>query len=282
MGQHYVPQHYLRQFATTRDPGKIWVYDKYSGDCKFLPIRNVAQSRDFYKEADERTLNEKIERPAQGPLEQLRCGQHVDFQGRASIACYLESMIKRVPHTRKKMLKVVRPVTENMIERIRKDYEAEASRRGATPEELLEALDEFQQDFRTRDISMKDDTVRFQWFSPEIAKHIFSMKWKVIRTDSRNRFLTGDNPVFFHEGYGLKHPRAELSFAIASDVALHGSWQETRVSDLMFVDGRPAIVKELNRRVVRGAVRFVFYHQKAAWVRQLAKKPRLQLSHIRW
>ena len=282
MGQHYVPQHHLRQFATPSDPGKIWVYDKCSGECKLLPIRNVAQSRGFYKEADERTLSEKIEGPAQGPLEQLRSGQLVDFQGRVSVACYLESMIKRVPRTRRKMLKAVRPVTENMIERIREDYEAEALRRGATPEEMLQALDAFQRDFRSRDISMRDDSIRFQWFSPEIAKHIFFMTWRAIRADSRNRFLTGDNPVFFHEGYGLKHPRAEFSFPIASDVALHGSWQETRASNLMFVDGRPAIVKELNRRAVHGAVRFVFYRQQAAWVRQLAKKPRLQVTHIRW
>ena len=282
MGQHYVPQHHLRQFAAPSDSDKIWMYGKGTGACRLLPIRNVAQSGDFYKEADERALSEKIEGPAQKPLDQLRSGQQIDSAGREAVALYLDSMIKRVPHTRKKMLDIVGPATENMIGRIRKNHEMEALRRGVTSEEILEAIDEFEQDFRRRDISMKDDSVRFQWSSPRIVEHIFYMAWRVIRVDYPNGFLTGDNPVFFHEGYGLKRPGGEFSFPFASGVALHGSWQESRDGHLIFIDGRPALVKEFNRRTIFGADRFVFYHQEAPWVRQLAKKPRLQLSRIRW
>ena len=66
MGQHYVPQHHLRQFATPSDPGQnMGVRQSVLASAELLPIRNVAQSSDFYMEADERALSEKIEGPAQ-------------------------------------------------------------------------------------------------------------------------------------------------------------------------------------------------------------------------
>ena len=96
MGQHYVQQHYLRCFGTPDDPNNIWMYDKSSKKFKRLPIKNVAQSSGFYSEEDERALSERIEQPAQDPLEQLRNGQQIKVQGRLAITVYLESMIKRV------------------------------------------------------------------------------------------------------------------------------------------------------------------------------------------
>lgn len=282
MGQHYVPQHHLRQFAAPSDSDKIWMYEKGTGACRLLPIRNVAQSGDFYKEADERALSEKIEGPAQKPLEKLRRGHQIDSTGRAAVALYLESMIKRVPHTRRKMLDIVGPVTDGMIERIRNNHEAEALKWGVTPAQILEAVDEFERDFRRRDISMKDDFIRFQWSTRRFVEHISSMTWRVIRVDFPNGFLTGDNPVFFHEGYGLKRPGGEFSFPFASGAALHGSWQQAKDGPLTFVDGRPRHVKEFNRRAVSGADRFVFYCRETAWVRQLTMKPHPRTEPLRW
>ena len=282
MGQHYVPQHHLRQFATPSDPGKIWVYDKCSGECKLLPIRNVAQSSDFYKEEDERALSEKIEGPVQGPLEQLRSGQQIDQRGREAIALYLDSMIKRVPHFRERMRDALGPVTEDLLEKYRRDCENLAPQWNVTPAQLLVWIDNFERYFRSRNISLKDNLIRYQWFSPVIFYHIFTMTWRVVRTGSQNRFLTADNPVFFDEGYGLKRPHGEFSFPFASDIVLHGSWQKAEWGHLTFVDVRPAYAKEFNRRVVFGADRFVFYDQKAKWVRELARKPYLRLNRIRW
>ena len=44
MGQHYVPQSYLRRFADCSDREMIRTYDKekLEDDPKLLPIKNVA------------------------------------------------------------------------------------------------------------------------------------------------------------------------------------------------------------------------------------------------
>ena len=41
-------------------------------------------------------------------------------------------------------------------------------------------------------------------------------------------------------------------------------------------------VREINKRIVHAADRFVFYHQKAPWVLTLLAKGALSLNRIRW
>ena len=41
MGHHYIPQHYLRGFEVSGQPGMIWMYNKTAKTSKFLPIKSV-------------------------------------------------------------------------------------------------------------------------------------------------------------------------------------------------------------------------------------------------
>ena len=281
MGQHYVQQHYLRCFGTPENPDNIWMYDKISKKFKQLPIKKAAQSSGFYSEEDERALSEMIESPAQDPLEQLRNGQQIESQGRLAVAIYLESMIKRVPHRRKKMLEKAPQVKNKLLARIRKSAESLALKYNLTPAELLPRIEQWEQKFDSKPLSMKDDLIRRQWFSLDLIGCILSMTWRVIKAAESHLFLTSDNPVFFDEGYGLKEPHGEFSFPLSTDVALHGSWQGSR-EGLLFVQAKPALVKEINRRVVFVAERFVFYHQNASWVSVVAAKQRPRLTQIQW
>ena len=45
---------------------------------------------------------------------------------------------------------------------------------------------------------------------------------------------------------------------------------------------RPSLVKEANRRVVSGAERFLFYHERRDWIATLADKPHPFLSRIQY
>ena len=281
MGQHYVQQSYLRCFGTPEDPDKIWMYNKSSKEFKRLPIKNVAQSSGFYSEEDERALSEKIEGPAQGPLEQLRNGQRLQVQGRLAVTVYLESMIKRVPHTRKKMLGMAPKEKTKLLAELRENPELLAPRFNLTSAELLRVMEQWEQKFDSKPLSIKDDIIRRQWFSLDVINCIFSMTWRVVQADESNRFLTSDNPVFFGQGYGLKKSYGEFSFPLSSDVSLHGSWQGSR-GGLIFVQATPAQVKEINRRVVFGAERLVFYHKKACWVSVVAEKRQPRLNRIEW
>ena len=211
MGYHYVPQYYLRHFATPEDPNKIWMYDKCSKEFKRLPIKNVAQSSGFYSEEDERALSERIEGPAQGPLDQLRNGQQVGVEGRRAVAVYLESMIKRGPRTRRKMIEKAPQKKNELISEIRGNPELPASRFNLSQEELLQIIEQWEHKFDSRPLSMRHELIRRQWSSQAVIACIFSMTWRVIRADDSHRFITSDNPVFFDEGYGLKPPLGEFS-----------------------------------------------------------------------
>ena len=284
MGQHYVPQHYLRCFATPDTPDHIWMYDKNSKEFKKLPIQKVAQSKRFYSEEDERALSENIEQPAQAPLEQLRKGQPIDDRGRRAVTVYLESMIKRGPHTRNSMLKIAPQAKDKLLARIRGNPELLASLAlmcNLTQEEVLHGVEQWEQKFDSEPLSERDDLIRRQWSSLVVLDCIFSMTWRVVRADDSHYFITGDNPVFFDEGYGLKPPDGEFSFPLSSDVSLHGSWQGP-LGGLFFDRAKPEHVKEIGRRVISSAERFVFCHEKASWVPEVAKKPKIRLTRIQW
>ena len=284
MGQHYLPQHYLRSFATPDDPHYIWMYDKTSKEFKRLPIQNVAQSSEFYSEEDERALSENIEQPAQAPLEQLGKGQQVDVRGRLAVTIYLESMIKRVPHIRNNMLEKAPQTKVKLLARIRGNpelLELLVLRLNLTREEVLHLIEQWEQTFDSKPLSERDDIIRRQWSSLAVLECILSMTWRVIRADDSHHFLTGDNPVFFHKEYGLQPPDGEFSFPLSSDVALHGSWQGSR-GELLFDRAKPEHVKEIDRRAIVAAVRFVFCHEKASWVCVVAEKPIPRLNRIRW
>ena len=43
MGHHYIPQHYLRGFEVSGQPGMIWMYNKTAKTSKCLPIKRKFQ-----------------------------------------------------------------------------------------------------------------------------------------------------------------------------------------------------------------------------------------------
>jgi Protein of unknown function (DUF4238) len=73
MGQHTVPQRYLRSFEDSDHPGFIWLHDK-RGE---LPSRQVAidkilQQRQFYPDDMERHLAKVVELPANRVIDGVR------------------------------------------------------------------------------------------------------------------------------------------------------------------------------------------------------------------
>ncbi len=71
MGQHYLPQSYLRRFEVHDRPRYIWQADKQTSTIRQVPIKDVAQKRGFYEPDIERQLNEKIEIPGNRVMLQL-------------------------------------------------------------------------------------------------------------------------------------------------------------------------------------------------------------------
>ena len=78
MGNHYVPQQYLRGFADPSNPNSLWQFDETRSmlhSPEPLPIKRIAQQRSFNDEQTEIDLNLLIEMPGNIVLEKLRTGK---------------------------------------------------------------------------------------------------------------------------------------------------------------------------------------------------------------
>lgn len=260
------------------------MFDKISNLFSCLPIEKVAQEPRFYNEKTERALSNQIENPALGSLAKLRCGKPISKDDRARLSIYTASMMMRVPRRRRRALEMAPSVLEKTIAGFRKRILKWASSPDA--DQVLVARRFVELDIAHKKIarelpSVVISQIRSPWPRQRIVELIYAMAWRVIIADVPERFLTSDNPAFFFEGYGLGRPEAEISFPLASDAALHGSWQGSR-EGLSFVQARPALVNEINRRVASGAERFVFFHKRANWVVGVTKKAKPYLSRIQW
>ena len=103
-----------------------------------------------------------------------------------------------------------------------------------------------------------------------IVATLLDMTWRVIETSGPQLFITSDNPAVYirYEGYGLGGKEAELAFPISPNVALHGSRNRLH-PNFSHVKSRQKVVREINKRLVSQATRFVFTHDKASWLSKL-------------
>lgn len=282
MGKHYVPQRYLEGFSVPGDERLIWMFDKLT--LRWVPaaIKQVAQQRDYFPPEVELQLATLIEKPANRVIDALSNHQKLIDPERTILANYIAVMIMRVPRKRRKGYELVPSVLESIVEEIRDKLSAQGKNDNlANASLLLNELDRLKIKFN-QDVP---ENVRRQilspWPSTNVVNAIKNMTWRFVRAPSNAQFLTTDNPAFFFEGFGLAKPEAELTFPLSSDRALIASHQGEPGSTL-FLQAKPALVKEINRRVASGAERFVFFHRKAAWVETLATKKQPYLSRIAW
>lgn len=282
MGSHYVPQHYLRHFATQDDPNSIWMYYKRPSKKKpeSLPIPIVAQSRGFYTDADERALSEAIEGPAQRPLTSLRNGEILDSKERKAVALYLESMIKRVPFFRSILIALVPDTKESLIADVLNSEQTLSADFDLTTAALREQIDRWNHALDDTGLLRTHPAVIGQWSDPDIVDSLYSMTWRVIKSEW-DCFLTSDNPVFFDDGLGLQNQHSELSLPLSSNVALHANRQGPRAG-LLFVMANQSVIEEINRRSAFRSHRFAFYHKDSAVVSSLVAMERIPVHQMMW
>ncbi len=277
MGQHYVPQRYLRGFADDHNPEMIWTYDKQQGTYRLLPIKAVAQSSDFYTQEAEDFLNRKIEMPARKPFEQLESGQNIDDVDRLIVAIYIQVAVLRVPRTRKILLGLVRRNADAIVAEMKSDPSEVPI--GMSTAEFAALLDK-----RLEEIiryGPSGEPMRNPWIQRDLVELMFSMTWRIARLSDSETLLTGDNPVFFTDSFGLMHRDGEITFPISRKTVLHASWQGPW-SGLLFTPGSSYAAGEINRRTATTAERFVFASNDDLDVKALVEKPPPLLYPFPW
>ncbi|MGB9119443.1 MAG: DUF4238 domain-containing protein [Candidatus Angelobacter sp.] len=284
MGQHFVPQRYLRNFQAPKNPGFIWVHDKRGGSPRLAEIAEVAQSKGFYNPETEKVLANEVEAPANSVIQKLVKESSITATERLQLAFYIGVMMKRVPAHRKRAMEMIPGVLEDVVAELRSKLRSLAKEVNVDPDVIVKRLkeaDAVEEKFRRQPPTNVLEQIREPWPSPAVVQLLFNMTWRILAAAGPQYFITTDNPAFFFRGHGLQNDISELSFPLSTTHALHGSWQRA-ATNLIIVKASQALVREMNRRLASDAKRLAFYHEPAPWLLKILRKDSHYLSSIRW
>jgi hypothetical protein len=282
MGKHYVPQEYLRGFATPDDPEQIWMFDKVTKRWSRAAIHKVAQERDYFTPEVEARLTAEVESPANIALKKLRGDRVFSDADRRALAVYIAVMIKRVPRRRRKAIALIPGALESTVTELRKKVAETIPEDDPRRAHLFEEIDRAELNLRETTPPEVLRQITEPWISREMLAAIDRMVWRFIpRYGNASQFITSDNPAYYFEAYGVGTERSELTFPVSSALALIGNHQGTARSTI-FVRVPKDWTKEVNRRVATDAERFVFSPNRASWIETLALRRDPYLSRIVW
>ena len=113
MGDHYVPQYYLKGFS--KDNGKnIWVYDKRENREFGTQVKSVGNITDFYSADVEQYLADIIEGPANTVIERVRNQEQISESEKEILSEYMAVMFKRVPRGRERLTEMAPSISTNL------------------------------------------------------------------------------------------------------------------------------------------------------------------------
>jgi hypothetical protein len=287
LDHHFVPQFYLRAFRDTAVPeGQepwLWVGDLGERSVERRAPKNVGKKANYYSFPDvdaksPETLEEilsKVESEAAPVIKRLISGD-LRFleQDRANVLFFMAFFVGRTPFFCRMIEGPMAEIgKEVMLMSARQPDYFERTLREAQAQTGVEFTPEEVEDLRQWAANDSNYTVTLNpvvslWTGIEMSLDtIFpvfeQMKWAVLRAAGNGGFLTCDNPVSwfnprprppFNAGRGLAMRNVEVTFPIAPNLALLGTWE----GPVGVLDARDRIVEELNRRRAVFAERHVF------------------------
>lgn len=280
MGHHYLPQYYLKGFTETVD-NMLWAYEKGSGVKFNTQIKSLANITDFYSEETEQYLANDIETPANEVLDKIRRRHLINDDDKNTFAEYMAVMWKRVPRAKEDLRKMAPRLADGIAEKLRADMI-----------NIIDNMPEKTEFIEKRKKEIDDilavyavDPPKDIWLenipperTPRIVEAIKAMTWIFWEFDQRPVFLTCDNPIFYFTWMGVGRKDSEISFPISSNIVLWATWR----ADLprSFIKASTQIVKEMNRRTVHNANRYVFHGRDEHWIVPFLKKTNWNLNRI--
>jgi len=280
MGLHYVPRLYLRGFADAAE--RLWAFDRAERRHFFSTIDNVGQESKFYPDDLERIFCSEVESPAAPVFHAIRKREEIYFDDKEVLAKYLAAQLKRVPAGKKLYHAVFPAVAKEILSGVssRIDILVEEDpalegigrRRKAKVDELLDRASSEPPN------EIWCDTIRPEYLET-IAGAIRTMSWRFFYIRGAGQFLTSDNPVFFFSRLGLGGENSELSFPIAHDIVMCADRRSE--SDLRYFEASSQLAKEVNRRTISVASRYVYARENESWVASFSLKDHKRLNSIR-
>lgn len=285
MGYHYVPKAYLRGFCVEGSDTQIEVFDQKQQRHFRSNVDNVAQEKGYYDEETEHQLATLIEDPAKPAIDLLREGRDIGDDDRLNLAVYAAVLLRRVPRSRERRRKQFPETVREAVGNVRSqllDYLARGEGEAAVIRKRLEEIEGLEERLIESPPEKVLEQMKSPWPSRAVVEAILTMNWRIVDTDGPQYFITTDNPGFFFSSYGLATPKSEFVLPLSSTVALAG-YRSLQAAPLKFLGTiRQALVREINRRLLSEATRFIFSSRRESWIPKVAAKKKPYLSRIRW
>jgi hypothetical protein len=273
MGDHYIPQYYLKGFSAGPTE-QLWCYDKLNNGNKFRSsTNNIANENKFYSPEVEEYLANDIENPANLVLKKIRMRYQITDNDKDALAKYMAVMYRRVPQGKQRLKENAPKICKELLKQFNNELDIlgfqEPDKVGLIEKrkaEIKAVLERYSVD-PLKEVWLR--TLRFD-MSPKVVAGIRAMTWRFLTFDEKPVFLTCDNPIFFFLSMGIGNPDSELTFPISSNVTLLCSWQ--RIIPNNYIPINMQIVRELNRRIASNASRFIYSAYDEPWLSSFIAK----------
>jgi len=197
----------------------------------------------------------------------IRKKEQIDQRDKEILSEYMAVMMKRVPKGKKRLEEMAPSISEKLYGDLSEEFSQIAL---AMPEKKEIA----QRRIREIEIILNKywkDPPKEIWLdnipperSPKVVAALNGMVWRFLVSESGLEFLTSDNPLFFFTSIGLGKPTSEVLFPISKNIALWATWK-THLPERFIITTSQA-VKEMNRRTVSNATRYLFKAKDEDWV----------------
>lgn len=252
------------------------MYDKMSERPLFLPIKGIAQENDLYGDV-ENYLAEKIERPIISALKKIRNREVVSEIEKKDLCKYIFVFAKRVPAAFNRFQDNAPRIAKEQMDKLDSHlHDLETKNPDKTSR-----CDSIRKNAQRIYSNLAENPSREIWakaiqFDNGIARELLSqMTWTFYCCNEPDIFITSDNPVFIHRSIGVRPRHADMSFPISKNISLLASWQSFR--DQQYLDATSQQIKELNRRTIHNATRFVYSSEKKDWLTDSLNKKEHQI-----
>lgn len=230
--QHIIPRHYLKGFADSSAPTRIWVYSKgqaYSTGNELNPRRNpfrqaiksAAAARGAYSlitltgdNIDADPAITKQEAWGVRVLKKLRARGPISVEDKFYFSLYIDLMRDRTPARTAHALPFVRKA-------IRENFDWELLQKKAADEGRFDLARKFDPRVPENVAAMEQELLLrgVVQRSERIVKQIAMMRWLFFTVDGDRFFPTTDNPAFW-PGLGLSNDNGFILMPIDSQMVL--------------------------------------------------------------
>jgi len=290
---HYVPRFYLEGF-TAGDPSMLWVYDKDTGRRWKASTRDAGLETHYHSitrddgTRDSETIESafaEFESDSAPALRAIRAGELLSGDDRAQLAAFIAVQMTRVPLARRHTETIARMVGEAAARPILKaQLEGPPDQQWESTKLMLEELRALGLPaLRVEDIMVepkREIMLAGVISAPALAQLFYDMTWAILPAKGRHSFVTSDNPLVSgpassSPGVGLASSNAVVVFPLSSTRCLFANWKHGRRQwNVPRSKVSEAMVVALNKRVIAGALRFVYSDQDSDGLGRLVERYR--------